>query len=233
LKRILLLLFIILMIPAIVFGQSFGNIIQSQTLAASGASALGGVYEAGQNVGSHLLSWTVTATVSACTVQLEASSDGVTYSLMTGTVAQTCTSTGSIMYSGLAANNYVRMNVTALTVSGGGNIVLNYSGAINTVGVGLPVVTSCGSTGTGNQTCVVTKATKQSQVINGTSTLSTSTAVITFPFSFTATTSYNCVANDITTRANPVQMTPTSASTATITNTTGASDVIQWICVGN
>jgi hypothetical protein len=41
------------------------------------------------------------------------------------------------------------------------------------------------------------------------------------------------VANDVTTRANVVQMIPASgASTATITNTTGGSDVIQWICVG-
>jgi hypothetical protein len=40
------------------------------------------------------------------------------------------------------------------------------------------------------------------------------------------------VANDVTTRANVVQMIPASGATATITNTTGGSDVIQWICVG-
>jgi hypothetical protein len=54
-----------------------------------------------------------------------------------------------------------------------------------------------------------------------------------FPNTFTSTTSYFCVANDVTTRANPVQMVPASATTATITNTTGGSDVIQWVCVGN
>jgi hypothetical protein len=41
------------------------------------------------------------------------------------------------------------------------------------------------------------------------------------------------VANDVTTRANPVQMVPASATTATITNTTGGSDVIQWVCIGS
>lgn len=98
---------------------------------------------------------------------------------------------------------------------------------------GLPVVISCGSTGVGNQTCSPAAATVKTQVVNGSSTLSSNAAVITFASAFTSTTSYFCVANDITTRANPVQMLSTSASTATITNTTGASDVIQWICVGN
>jgi hypothetical protein len=67
---------------------------------------------------------------------------------------------------------------------------------------------------------------------NGTSTLSSNAATITFPVAFTSTTSFNCVANDVTTRANVVQMVPASASTATITNTTGGSDVIQWVCLG-
>lgn len=98
---------------------------------------------------------------------------------------------------------------------------------------GLPVVISCGSTGSGNQTCSPAAATVKTQIVNGTSTLASNNAVITFATAFTSTTSYFCVANDITTRANPVQMLSTSAGTATITNTTGASDVIQWICVGN
>lgn len=100
---------------------------------------------------------------------------------------------------------------------------------------GLPVVISCGSTGSGNQTCSAAAATVKTTIIDGESTLSSNAAVITFPnsFAYTSTTSYFCVANDVTTRANPVQMVPTSGATATITNTTGATDVIQWICVGN
>jgi hypothetical protein len=40
------------------------------------------------------------------------------------------------------------------------------------------------------------------------------------------------VANDLTTRANPVQVANTSSSSITITNTTGASDVINYLCTG-
>lgn len=95
---------------------------------------------------------------------------------------------------------------------------------------GIPVVHYCGSTGSGNQTCTVA-ASASSRMYAGHSTLSSNAAVITFPTAFASTT-YDCVANDITTRANPVQMISTSSSTATITNTTGASDVINWVCVG-
>jgi hypothetical protein len=97
---------------------------------------------------------------------------------------------------------------------------------------GLGSFFSCGSTGTGNQTCAPATASGLSHVYQGQSTLSSNAATITFPATFTSTTSFMCVANDITTRANPVQMIPASAATATITNTTGASDVIQWICIG-
>lgn len=97
----------------------------------------------------------------------------------------------------------------------------------------LPVVQSCGSTGAGNQTCTAAASNGLAKIYVGESTLSTNAATITFSPGYTSTTSFFCVANDITTRANPVQMIPASATTATITNTTGASDVVQWICVGN
>lgn len=98
---------------------------------------------------------------------------------------------------------------------------------------GMPVWFSCGSTGTGSQTCAPAAANTKTQGYVGQSTLSSNAATITFPNTFTSTTSYFCVANDVTTRANPVQMVPASATTATITNTTGGSDVIQWVCVGS
>lgn len=97
---------------------------------------------------------------------------------------------------------------------------------------GLPVALNCGATGSGNQTCSPTAATAATKIYAGSSTLSGSAAIITFPTAFAATTSYQCVANDITTRANPVQMVSTSTTTATITNTTGATDVINWTCIG-
>lgn len=100
---------------------------------------------------------------------------------------------------------------------------------------GIPVVISCGSTGVGNQTCTAAAANVKTTIVVGESTLSTNAAVITFPnsFSYTSTTSFFCVANDVTTRANPVQAVPTSGASFTLTNTTGGSDVIQWMCAGN
>lgn len=100
---------------------------------------------------------------------------------------------------------------------------------------GLPVTLDCGSTGSGNQTCTAAAATVLTKIIVGHSTLSSNAAVVTFPNSlaFTSNTSYECLANDITTRANVVQMLTTSSTTATITNTTGASDVVSWMCIGN
>lgn len=96
---------------------------------------------------------------------------------------------------------------------------------------GVPLLLYCGSTGTGNQTCSPAAAAATTKMYAGHSTLSSNAAIITFPTVFASTT-YDCVANDITTRANVVQMISTSASTATITNTTGASDVINWVCIG-
>lgn len=97
---------------------------------------------------------------------------------------------------------------------------------------GVPVALNCGSTTTGTATCAPTAATAVTKIYAGAATLASNAQVITFPTAFAATSSYQCVANDITTRANVVQMVSTSGSTATITNTTGASDVINWICVG-
>ena len=98
---------------------------------------------------------------------------------------------------------------------------------------GVAAVYSCGSTGVGSQTCSPAAANSLTKIYNGQSTLSSNTATITFAQGgFTSTTSFFCVANDVTTRANPVQMVPASATTATITNTTGGSDVIQWLCIG-
>jgi hypothetical protein len=135
----------------------------------------------------------------------------------------------------LAVSSAVFSNATS------GSITLAApTGALGTVSqvlpdyaAALPAVFSCGSTGTGNQTCAPATANGKTQIYNGQSTLSSNAATITFPNTFTSTTSYFCVANDVTTRANPVQMVPASATTATITNTTGGSDVIQWVCVGN
>ena len=100
------------------------------------------------------------------------------------------------------------------------------------VSSGITAAYFCGTT-TGNAACSNTATGGTARVIGGIATLASNTAVISgISPAFTSTSSYACVANDLTTRANPVQVENTSTSSITITNTTGASDVINWICVG-
>lgn len=117
---------------------------------------------------------------------------------------------------------------TTLVASQTGNVSITLP---NLTG-GLAPVVDCGAQSGGTSTCSGTATGKTGIVYIGKSTLASNAQVVTFSTTYTSTATYSCVANDVTTRANPVQMVQTSASTATITNTTGASDVIQWICVG-
>lgn len=98
---------------------------------------------------------------------------------------------------------------------------------------GIPIVIACGATSGATANCANTAVGATSQVYYGAATLASNASVITISPGFTSSSTYQCVANDQTTRANPVQAVPTSATTFTITNTTGATDVIQWVCVGN
>lgn len=76
-------------------------------------------------VGSHKIYWRVTGTVSACTVALDSSSDGASFSAGGIIAGQTCTSNGS---SAIATGNFnfARINVTAFT--GTGTVTIVYAG---------------------------------------------------------------------------------------------------------
>lgn len=89
----------------------------------------------------------------------------------------------------------------------------------------------CGATSGATATCTPSVGIG-ARTMAGVATLSSNASVITFSPAFTATTTFSCVGNDITTRANVVQVISTSTTSITITNTTGASDVINWSCVG-
>jgi hypothetical protein len=78
---------------------------------------------------------------------------------------------------------------------------------------GLPVVIACGAT-SGTAACA-------------------NTATITLTPGYTSSATFQCLGQDQTTRANPVQVVPASATTFVVTNTTGASDAVAWICAGN
>lgn len=206
------------------------SFVQAGILNASGAAAQGAVFESSAAT-VHTITWTSVATVSACTLQLETSAGGVSFALMTGSAAQTCTSSGSYTFTGPAAA-YVRVNFTTLTVSGGGSVTWTYSGQAVAVPAGTPYVSFCGATTGGAANCANTNPGTNAHVIGGSATLAANAQVVTFAPAYTSTATYTCVANDITTRANVVQAVPTTAATMTITNTTGATDVIQWVCVG-
>ncbi len=96
---------------------------------------------------------------------------------------------------------------------------------------GLPIVIACGAT-TGTAACANTAVGATSKIYFGAATLASNAATITLTPGYTSSSTFFCVANDVTTRANPVQAVPASATTFTITNTTGASDVVQYICTG-
>ncbi len=66
---------------------------------------------------SNQLQWNALGTVSACTVALDSSSDGTTWTAGGAIAGQTCTSTGSSVVTA-GTFNYVRINVTALTGTG-------------------------------------------------------------------------------------------------------------------
>jgi hypothetical protein len=88
----------------------------------SSASADGAIQIQSAGVVANRLIWTTTGTVSSCTVKLQKSADGVTWSDLIAN--QTCTAAGySAITTGTA--NYVRINVTAL--AGGGQVGVVYN----------------------------------------------------------------------------------------------------------
>lgn len=96
----------------------------------------------------------------------------------------------------------------------------------------LPTAYFCGAT-SGDSACANAATGGTARVFGGIATLAANSAVISgISPAFTSTSTFTCVANDLTTRANPVDVANTSASSITITNTTGATDVINYICMG-
>jgi hypothetical protein len=119
---VLLVLFTTLAIVRTADAQQY---VQSQTFTGSVAPAAQGPMLQNSNVSNHTLTWTVTNSVSACTVKLETSPDNVTWSTMSGSATQTCTSSGTYTFAGVSAV-YVRFNVATLTATG--TVQINYYG---------------------------------------------------------------------------------------------------------
>jgi len=93
------------------------------------------------------------------------------------------------------------------------------------------IMNTCGTT----TTCANTAQTAP-RIVWGTVALSSgtpSTAVVSSMTAFTGTTSFACVANDLTTPANGVSVANTSTSSITITGPNTVTDTVKYICTGN
>jgi hypothetical protein len=130
---------ILLLLPAIARGQSasgagnlapFQNppIVQSYSLSTTGAQ--GDINETTIPVNTHVLSWRPVGTVTTCTVSVDSSPDGVTWTAGGVIAGQTCTSPGEIVTPQATTTNHARVNLTILT--GGGTLNVIYSGRMAT-----------------------------------------------------------------------------------------------------
>lgn len=193
------------------------------------AAAMAAQNETGQNVSVHTVVWTVTGSVSGCTLQLETAST-TSFSLMSGSVAQTCTSSGSYTFSGVSAN-FVRVNLTTYTTSTG-SLSINYYGyQPNPVSAGA-MITSCG-VATTLVACANTVS-QATRIVYGTCTAASATTCVVSGIApaFTGTTTYSCSVTDQTTAANnALKVANTSTTSFTITSTS-SSDIFSYVCVG-
>lgn len=78
----------------------------------------------------HQLTWTVSGTLSACSVQVDSSADAITWNSGGVIASQTCTSNGVITSTSHIVN-FVRVNVTALTPVSTASLAVNLIGYVN------------------------------------------------------------------------------------------------------
>ncbi len=158
-KRLLLLLFT-LAFPIFLCAQTASQ-TTTFTVAANGAS----VGLAGTSVTHHQIQWWWSGTITTCTVELDGSTDGVTF----GTViisGQTCTSPGKATLVSNTAQNFVRINVTVLT--GGGTLTVRYAGYNEAEALDITrIVTANAGTGQFNVTCTAANCPVNVAQING------------------------------------------------------------------
>jgi hypothetical protein len=89
----------------------------------------------------HQLSWNVTGTLSACSVRVDSSADGITWNTGDIIAAQTCTSNGNITSTALTVN-FVRVNITSITPVSTASLTTNLTGYANNPAGGGGGVTS-------------------------------------------------------------------------------------------
>lgn len=182
--------------------------------------------ETGLGMNTHMLSWVITGTAATCTIAIQTSPDNVTYT--TQGAVQTCTASGAFQINATAAN-FTRLNLTAYSATGAN--VPSLTATLVELPSTLPSTTwvTCGSA----TTCALTTGLFNTsvKVVFGSCTLAANTCTITAMPAFASTSSFVCTANDIT-AANPVRTQIVSTTSITLTNTTGATDQVQYTCMG-
>lgn len=122
-----LVLLAVLVLPLEARADGFlTNLFQSVTPGTS-------INNIGTAIAFQKLTWNVSGTVSACTVALDTSVDGVTWSAGGAIAGQTCTSNGTSTVASVVAN-YVRINMTAFT--GTGSVSVTWNGFVTNPGGG-------------------------------------------------------------------------------------------------
>lgn len=139
-KKILLISFILI---SCIYGQGQSYVL-ANTFNTTGTSISDNLI--GNGSAFHKLTWNVSGTVSACTVALDSSVDGVSWTVGGVITGQTCTTNGTILSSS-AVVNYVRINMTAF--SGTGTVTVIDQGFINNPsgGGGSGTVNNCTAAG--------------------------------------------------------------------------------------
>lgn len=113
---------------------SYADGLNTRVFTGTGSSIT--IRTSGTGIDYHKLTWNKTGTVSGCTVALDSSVDGVTWSAGGVITGQTCTSNGVSTIANTVVN-YIRMTVTAFT--GTGNVSVTWNGFIsNPVSGGTP-----------------------------------------------------------------------------------------------
>ena len=125
--RLLLIAAALFLSPLVGRAQTTDGLITNKFLA---ASAGGGINLLNTGIAYHELTWHVVGSASGCTVALDSSADGITWSAGGAITGQTCTSNGNSSVVNVVAN-YVRINMTALTISAGGSVSVTWTGYVN------------------------------------------------------------------------------------------------------
>lgn len=117
---------ILILLTTSLFAQQPSYVITTNFVSPGGVGATNNLI--GNGAAYHKLTWNVSGTVSACTIALDSSVDGNSWSAGGVIAGQTCTTNGTITSTSTIVN-YVRLNMTSFT--GTGSVFVIDQGYVN------------------------------------------------------------------------------------------------------